>query len=191
MNALLERGVREDRARQILIDLPEEQPALDQIEWGDMEIKRKERTREPILNPPGFYIYLLACNYPVPASFETSHKRTLREQAQQRETESRAREAQRELQVYEERERYEAFLDQETDAHLKSKMTPQAVEQRLRVHMARIQQGAPQYRWPEPTLRTFALRKLREEVAAELDLPSFEEFTQRQPEGGPALKLDF
>jgi hypothetical protein len=48
--------------------------------------------------------------------------------------------------------------------------------------MARIQEGAPQYRWPEPTLRGFALRKLREEVAAELDLPGFEEFTHRKAE---------
>ena len=182
LRALVDRGVREDRARQLLIDLPEEQPALDQIEWGDMEIKRKERTREPIQNPPGFYVYLLACNYPVPASFETTHKRMLREQAQQRDMESRTREAQRELETYERRERYEAFLTAETNAHMKSKMAQPAIEQRVRDHMMRIQEGAPQYRWPEPTLRGFALRKLREEVAAELDLPSFEEFTRQTAE---------
>jgi hypothetical protein len=182
LKALAERGVREDRIRQLLIDLPEEQPAMDQIEWGDMEVKRKERTREPILNPPGFYVYLLTYNYPVPASFETAHKRALREQAQQRDLESRAREAQRELEVYEQRERYEAFVIEETGRHMKDKMAEQTIERRIRDHMGRIQAGAPQYRWPEPTLRGFALRKLREEVAAELDLPSFEEFTQRKAE---------
>jgi hypothetical protein len=182
LRALVERGVREDRARQLLIDLPEEQPALDQIEWGDMEVKRKERTREPIQNPPGFYVYLLTCNYPVPASFETTHKRMLREQAQQRDMETRAREAQQELETYEQRERYEAFLIAETDSHMKNKMAQSAIDQRVRDHMARIQEGAPQYRWPEPTLRGFALRKLREEVATELDLPSFEEFTRRKVE---------
>jgi hypothetical protein len=179
LRALVERGVREDRARQLLIDLPEDQPALDQIEWGDVEVKRKEHTREPIQNPPGFYVYLLICNYPVPASFETTHKRMLREQVQQRDMESRAREAQRELETYEWRERYEAFLVAETDAHMKDKMAQPALERRVRDHMQRIQEGAPQYRWPEPTLRGFALRKLREEVAAELDLPSFEEFTRQ------------
>ena len=61
-------------------------------------------------------------------------------------------------------------------------MAEQTIERRIRDHMGRIQAGAPQYRWPEPTLRGFALRKLREEVAAELDLPSFEEFTQRKAE---------
>jgi hypothetical protein len=179
LKALVERGVREDRARQLLIDLPEDQPALDQIEWGDMEVKRKEHTREPIQNPPGFYVYLLSCNYPVPASFETTHKRMLREQAQQRDLESRAEEAQQELDTYAQRERYEAFLAEETDAHMKAKMARVAVDRRIKAHMEKIQEGAPQYRWPEATLRAFALRKLREEVAGELDLPSFEEYTKR------------
>jgi hypothetical protein len=182
VQALVERGVREDRARQLLIDLPEEQPAMDQMEWGDYEIQRKAKTREPILNPPGFYVYLLTCNYPVPAGFETSHKRALRAQAQQNDAEARAGEAQRELEMYEQRERYEAFLVEETDAHINGKMTPAAVEQRTREHMARIQAGAPQYRWPEATLRGFALRKLREEIAAELDLPGFEEYAQKRAE---------
>jgi hypothetical protein len=106
----------------------------------------------------------------------------LREQAQQRDMESRAHEAQRELETYEQRERYEAFLIAETDAHMKNKMAQPAIDQRVWDHMTRIQEGAPQYRWPEPTLRGFALRKLREEVAAELDLPSFEEFTRRTAE---------
>jgi len=65
---------------------------------------------------------------------------------------------------------------------MKDKMAQPAIDQRVRDHMARIQEAAPQYRWPEPTLRGFALRKLREEVAAELDLPSFEEFTHRKAE---------
>jgi hypothetical protein len=182
IKALVDRGVREDRARQLLIDLPEEQPAMDQIEWGDFEIQRKEKTREPVLNPPGFYVYLLTCNYPVPAGFETSHKRALREQAQQKEIESRAVEARHELELYEHRERYEEYLTEETDAHIKAKMTPAAVEQRIREHMARIQAGAPQYRWPEATLRGFALRKLREEIAGEVDLPGFEEYVQKRAE---------
>ncbi len=180
LRALIDRGVREDRGRQLLIDLPNSQPAIDQIEWGDAEIRRKERTREPILNPPGFYIYLLESNYPVPAGFETARKRMLREQAQSREAESRAVEARRELELYELRERYEAFVVEETDAHMGKKMPPQAVELRIRDYMKRIQEGASPNRWPEPTLRGFALRRLRTEVAGELDLPSFEEYAQQR-----------
>ena len=98
-----------------------------------------------------------------------------RDQAQRQDAETRATDAQRELETYEARERYDAFLSAEAGAHIESQPQP-AIERRLRDHMARIQQGAPQYRWPEPTLRGFALRKLREEVAIELGLPTFEQF---------------
>ena len=180
LQALVLRGVREDRARQLLFELPDDQPAIDQMEWGDAEIARKERTREPIANPPGFYVYLLRANHPVPANFETSRKRRLREEARQRELESRARDAQRELDLYERRERYEAFLVEETDAHIRNRMPASAVERRIREHMRRIQQEAPQYHWPELTLREFAWRRLRDEIAAELDLPAFSQFEQRE-----------
>jgi hypothetical protein len=178
--ALVARGVREDRARQILFGIPDDQPAMDQVEWGDAEIARKERTRDPIANPPGFYVYLLRTNHPVPASFETSRKRRLREEARQREMESRAQEAQRELETYERRERYEAFLVEETDVHIRDRMQPPAVERRIREHMKRIQHEAPQYHWPEATLREFAWRRLREEIATELELPSFRQYEQRE-----------
>jgi hypothetical protein len=46
--------------------------------------------------------------------------------------------------------------------------------------MKHIQHDAPQYRWHEPTLREFAWRKLRDEVAEELALPSLEEFNKHE-----------
>jgi DNA-binding response OmpR family regulator len=88
--------------------------------------------------------------------------------------------ARRELEVYERRQRYEVYLVEETDAHIASKMQAQAVERRLRDHMKRIQHEAPQFRWPEQTLREFARRRLREEIASELELPTFEQFAQRE-----------
>lgn len=178
LRALTERGVREDKARQLLFSLSDDQPAMDQIEWGDSEIARKVKTTEPVINPAGFYIYLLRSNYPVPPDFETSRKRQLRQEAEQRQREARAQEAQRELDLYQQRERYEAFLVRETDLHIKTRMQPQVVERRLRDHMRRIQHEAPQYKWPDATLKDFAWRRLREEIAAELELPAFEQFLQ-------------
>ena len=178
--ALVARGVRDDRARQILLDLPDHQPVMDQLEWGDAEIARKQHTREPIGNPPGFYVYLLRSNYLVPADFETARKRALRKQAQQREMDARARQAQAELDKYAQRERYDAWVAAEADLHIRENVPAPAAERRLREHMKRIQQDAPQYRWPEATLREFAWRKLREEVAAELELPRFDEFNERR-----------
>jgi hypothetical protein len=180
LQALLARGVRQDRARNLLLDLPDDQPAMDQIEWGDAEVARKQRTNDPVANPPGFYVYLLRANYPVPAHFETSRKRRLREEARQKNLESTALKAQRELDLYEQREQYETFLAEQADAHIRSKIPAVTVERLLRVHMKKIKEDCPQYRWPEPALRDFAWRKIREEVAAELNLPSFEEFLQER-----------
>src|ERR1700730_5173507 len=120
--ALVERGVREDRARRTLLDLPDEQPALESIERGAAEIGRKRRSSDPIVNPAGFYIHLLRVNYPVPASFETRNKRRLREEATRKEADSRACEPQREWKLYEQREQYESFVVEQTDAHIKGKI---------------------------------------------------------------------
>ena len=136
--ALVERGVREDRARQLLLDLPDEQPALDQIEWGDAEIGRKRRSSDPIVNPAGFYIHLLRVNYPVPASFETRNKRRLREEATRKEADSRACEPQREWKLYEQREQYESFVVEQTDAHIKGKIPAAALDRQVRGHMKKI-----------------------------------------------------
>ena len=70
VSALVQRGVREDRARKLLLDLPDDHPVLDQIEWADAEIARKQRSNDPVGNPPGFYIYLVRANYAVPANFD-------------------------------------------------------------------------------------------------------------------------
>jgi hypothetical protein len=176
--ALVERGVREDRARKLLLDMPDDQPAMDQIEWADAEIARKDRTREPVGNPAGFYVHLLQMNYPVPTTFETSRKRRLRDESQKRDLEARAQEVQRDLEMYERQERYEEFLIEQTSAHLKS-LSAAATERLVRAHMKRIKDECPQYHWPEPTLREFAQRRLRFEIAAELNLPTLEEYAEQ------------
>lgn len=176
--ALLQRGVREDRARRLLLDLPDDQNVIDQLEWADAEIARKQRTNDPIANPPGFYVYILQADYPVPANFETTRKRRIQEDAKKKEQESRAKEAARELERYEQKERYEEFIVEQTNAHLKT--MPAAMSDRLlRGHMKRIKDEHTQYHWSEPTLRDFARRRLRHEIAAELSLPTFEEFVKQ------------
>jgi hypothetical protein len=180
VEALTARGVRQDRARKLVLDLPDDQPVLDQIEWGDSEVARKERTSDPIANPPGFYLYLVRANVLVPPAFETTRKRRLREEARQQSAEAAALEAQRELELYEQKERYQAFLTEQTDAHIRSRITPAALDRLVRAQMKKIKDEYPQYRWPEQTLRDFASKKLRDEIAAELNLPSFKEFREQR-----------
>jgi hypothetical protein len=179
VEALVQRGVRQDRARKLLLDLPDDQPVLDQLEWGDAEIGRKQRTNDPIANPPGFYIYLLRENFPVPSAFETTRKRQLREEARQKNAVAVAQQAQRELERYEQRERYQAYLDEQTDLHIRKNISSSEYERLLRGQMKKIRDDFPQYRWPEPALRDFAAKKIREELATEMNLLTFEEFLEQ------------
>jgi hypothetical protein len=176
----LQRGVRQDRARNLLLDLPDDQPAMDQIDWGDAEIARKQRTNDPVSNPPGFYVYLLRANFPVPANFETGQVRRLREEAKLKNAQANAARAQREIELHEQKEQYQSYVAEMADAHIKTKIPAAAVDRLLRMHMKKIREDCPQYRWPEPTLRDFAWRKIRAEVAAELNLPTFEEFLEER-----------
>ena len=77
---LAERGIGESDARQLLAGLPEGQPVLDQLEWGDYLISRK---RGGVDNPPGFYISLVQRNVPIPAGFLSS-RRAREQQAAER-----------------------------------------------------------------------------------------------------------
>ena len=96
VRALVERGVREDKGRQLLMNLPGDQPVMDQIEWVDAEVARKAKTSQAILNPAGFPIYVLHSNHAVPATFITSRRRQSIARACQETERERALEARRE-----------------------------------------------------------------------------------------------
>ena len=72
---LEKRGVGNADARKLLATLKPNQPILDQLEYGDLQI---EQSRGKITNPPGFYISLLQRDVPVPATFESSRARNAR-----------------------------------------------------------------------------------------------------------------
>ena len=61
-------------------------------------------------------------------------------------------------------------------------MAPSAYEQLVRTRMKKLREEYPQYRWPEAPLRDFAMRKIREELVGELNLPTFEEYRAQPSE---------
>src|SRR6185369_16325977 len=72
LKELTSRGLSEAHARRLLQSLPEGQPVLDQLEYGDHVIATSKKA---IVNPTGFYIYLLRENVLPPDTFETSSTR--------------------------------------------------------------------------------------------------------------------
>ena len=183
VTALVERGVREDKARQLLLNISEEQPVMDQIEWADAEMVRKAKTSQRIQNPAGLVIYVLQSNYPVPANFVTSRRRRLMEHVSQEAENKRTLEVQLELEQYEWKERYEVFLAHNTDDYIKTNMAGDILKRRLGVMSRKLMQTSTLAKgWPEQVIEEYALRLLREDLVRDLNLPSFEEFRE-QPQG--------
>lgn len=69
LQALLDRGVTERKARDLLAKLPPGQDVARQLEYFDQQV-----TARPAVfrNPAGFYVHVVENNLPVPASFKTS-----------------------------------------------------------------------------------------------------------------------
>lgn len=179
VEALVARGIREDKARQLLLNISEDQPVLDQIEWADAEIQRKRRTAGAIRNTAGFFIYVLQTNQPVPANFVSSRRRKLMDQVTQDLEQERRLETQRELEEYLCRERYEEYVTQNTDAYIGKHMAGDLLKRRLAVMRRKlVQSNTATQSWPEQVLDEYTQRLLREELAKDMELLSYEEFKE-------------
>ncbi len=103
------RGVTEKRAVALLANLKPGQDIVAQLELCDHMV---ERSRVPIVNPPGFYIRMVEANTSVPEWFETSAKRKAREGKTRREEEKAAAWEAEQDRLEEEERRGDAALDQ-------------------------------------------------------------------------------
>jgi hypothetical protein len=170
---LVERGVAERKARQLALDIPDAQAVSDQIEYAEYLIQQDRRARGKISNPAGFFIWAIENNLSVPAEFETSRKRRLREAQQQADSEQRARELQLESQ-------YDEFCQHQMQKELESQYSTDRLENALRDRMKAIKREQPEWfgRIPEATRREVALGRLKSEIVDKLNLPSFERWTK-------------
>lgn len=102
---MVEQGIREKTARQILLDIPADQAVLDQIEYFQ-HLRTLNAAR--IKNPPGLLLNMLRNNDPVPVDFVTSRKAEL---ARLRHTPNRSERdrAERELQEFQFKSEYNDY----------------------------------------------------------------------------------
>ena len=166
---LIARGVAERKARQLALDISDEQPVSDQIEYAEHLIQQDRRGRGKIANPAGFLLWAIENNLSVPTDFETSRKRRLREVREQVENDQRSRR----LQLHND---YEAFTEQQISLHLDTHYSTERLEAALREQMKAIRREQPEWfaRVPDSTRREIAIARLRAAIRQGLDLPSFE-----------------
>lgn len=178
LKALMERGIIEEKARRMLLDLSPDQLVLDQLEWGDFEISRRAASREKIQNPPGFYVYLVETNCRVPNDFETSRKRRARETAAKQQQDATALEAQRQLRQMMLDEQYANYCSAEYEKHIKAHFEPQELDKKLRAARATVRKS-----WgvdlAETSLQYYAKQQVYEQLSGKVKLMSFEEFSRQ------------
>jgi len=170
---LVERGVAERKARQLALDIPDEQPVSDQIEYADYLIQQDRRGRGKISNPAGFFIWAIENDLAVPVEFETSRKKRLRDAQRQAESEQRARTLQLESE-------YDEFCQRQIQKEIESQYPADRLENALREQMKTIKREQPEWfgRVPDTMRREVALGRLKSAVRDNLDLPNFERWAK-------------
>lgn len=174
--ALIDRGVREAAARQLVMNVPDNQPVMDQIEWGDEILRTAPKGK--FFNPPGLYVYVVRENILPPADFETSRKRDLR---QGNHANRNAEELDR-LRVELE---YEDYCSREVETYLTGAFKPDVLEKHISARAATLPEeyGAAEFMLPEQRM-SLARQLICREIRRELQLPSFEEFARRYKQLG-------
>jgi hypothetical protein len=170
---LVERGVADRKARQLALDIPDEQAVSDQIEYAEYLIQQDRRVRGKISNPAGFFIWAIENNLSVPAEFETSRKRRLREAQQQADGEQRTRALQLKIE-------YDEFCQEQIRKEIESQYPADRLESALRDQLKTIKREQPEWfgRIPEITRREVALGRLKSAILDDLSLPSFERWAK-------------
>ena len=140
LKELVSRGLSEGHARRLLQSLPEGQCVLDQLEYGDWVIAK---SRKAIVNPPGFYIYLLRENVMPPNTFESSSKRLAKAAIE----ETKNDEKRNRLQLEHE---YKQFCEERVTIYVETEMDRGEYEERLKQKMQEVKVS-----WPRLPRRVF------------------------------------
>ncbi|MGI4755266.1 MAG: replication initiator protein A [Janthinobacterium lividum] len=183
-HSLQERGVDEERAL-ALCSAFDPELIREKVEYLDQEIARDKGKR--IQNPAGFIIAWIESGKAVPHTFESSRQREerhklLAEQRQQTEENAALQHAEWAL-----RDRFKAWRMERADEAIASLYPAAKVDERLKVIRTQIAKDATTARYLDrlmPQERREALLKLlRKEVASELDLLTFEEWSVANGQG--------
>ncbi len=166
---LIQRGVAERKARQLALDIDDEQPVADQIEYAEHLIQQDRHGRGKIANPAGFLVWAIENNLAVPPEFQTAEKRRLLKARQ----EAASDQYFRRLQLKNE---YDTYTEQQISRYLDSHYPDERLEAALRDQLKIIRREQPDWfaRVPDSTRREIAMSRLRSEVRGALNLPSFE-----------------
>jgi hypothetical protein len=172
---LVKRGVSERKARQLAMDVEEQQPVEDQIEYAGHLIDQDRRKKGKITNPAGFFIWVIEENISVPDDFETSRRRRQRETLRLKLESDQAGLAALQFE-YDEHCRALARKAFENEYH------GERLESCLREQLAILKGEQPHWftRVPENIRREVALGRLQKRVREEIKVLPFDEWSRKK-----------
>lgn len=178
MKALIGHGVAQTKARELaLCHKPED--IQDQIEYGRIFIEDDTSGRRKLDNPPGYLIWRIAENVPIPASFYADRKHEKETRAQREQSEKQQAESLREACLQAE---YAQWKDRQIDAELQTRFANQNIETKLDELESHIRKDKAFRNWSQKARRDQAMQMLRRDVAAEFMLPNFDEWLSDHPQ---------
>ena len=168
LEALVARGIHRDKAEQLLLACPPEQPITAQLQWGDYLMSRSPKK---FYNPAGFYVHLIQQGVLPPAKFlphapaPQQHSLLQPEPAEDLAT----------VQM-----RYQDYRRAEVDRYLAQQGGEARYRELLESKRKDIQQ---QYKsasyWSEENLREVVDAAARAEIAAGLPMLDFQTFQSK------------
>jgi hypothetical protein len=136
-----------------------------------------EGKRKNVDNPAGLIIYSLENALPVPASFMSSQKRRAAEDAQHQKRLRDQRMAEKQQKQVQDQIAYLAWIDNQHDLAVREQFSDEELETRLTALSVELsRQDERVRRMSEKAKRDVALRMLRKELSAGIELPTLEEW---------------
>jgi hypothetical protein len=171
---MMERGIRETNARQVLLDVPSDQPVMDQIEYFDHV---RSQNGAKLRNPPGLLLTMIRNNDPVPVDFLTTRKAeiTRRRQAPDR---TEREQAEREFQELQLKAEYNEYCNQLVQT-FKENQPSEADTVRNQI-MRRLRKSTDLLSQGEWVFQRAVESAVRIEILKNLKATSFEEFNAQK-----------
>lgn len=181
---LQERGIDGQRAA-ALARIHDAESVREQLEYLDSEVARDAGRR--IKNPSGFIIAWIEGAKPVPHTFESTRKRQERVAMLEEERQQRESAAEQQMSDMLLRSNYQAWRAEQADEAIERLYTASELNKRLQVLREEVgtSTATAKYldRLPVAERREALLKLLRKEVAAELELRTFEEWAEEHGQG--------
>ncbi len=182
-SALVEQGISPTKAAE-LVRKHEPNGLLDRIEYVTYQTEA-DRTKK-IKNPAGFLISFIEGGQKIPPSFKTKRERQEENKRRLEIEQERAAEDAREFADFQLREEYRTWCMAQAEEVIEQQLKGELLSKRLSEVSSRLRKEpayATMLNRISPDQRRFELmRALKQEIVKEIALPSFEEWTEANPQ---------